>query len=194
MKRGYLEIGLVVLFLDFFCKNQVAMARHAHPSCLRCPIGYGVSRPCSRSRVTECEPCPAGRSYSSHASAHRPCYPCSRCGTGLYVAHLCTPERDTVCDSCHTYKGPHNADFFERCIQPLQQHNHTESSQSSVDKRLPSSSGSSALLIGAGSAAGALAVVLLVTSITFYSRRRCKRQTERLIGYVPIEQLVNLSG
>lgn len=100
------------------------MARHAHhhrthnsADCHRCPPGYGVDRHCNRLHDTECGAC-APDHYSSHHSAKKPCYPCSKCGPGLYVAHQCGPKADTVCDSCHTYRGPHNEDFYERCVRP----------------------------------------------------------------------------
>ncbi|PRD17760.1 UNVERIFIED_CONTAM: hypothetical protein NCL1_63341 [Trichonephila clavipes] len=119
-----------------FLLLQFAMAKHPHhhhvqnKDCYRCPPGYGVERHCNRFHDTECGAC-APDHYSSHLSAWRPCYPCSRCGAGLYVAHKCTAARDTVCDSCHTYRGPHNEDFYERCVKPSLETNsvHSQSSQ-----------------------------------------------------------------
>ncbi|GBN48176.1 hypothetical protein AVEN_209551-1 [Araneus ventricosus] len=123
------------------------MAKHPHHhrdqnrDCYRCPPGFGVERPCSHFHDTECGAC-APDHYSSHKSSWRPCYPCSRCGAGLYVAHRCTAKRDTVCDSCHTYRGPHNEDFYERCVRPLldsaandTRSVHSQSSQAKEDIR-----------------------------------------------------------
>lgn len=123
----------MIRFKNGLFSFQLAMARHAHPhrnvnidECHRCAPGYGVTRHCNRHHDTECTACAPGH-YSNHHSARRPCYPCSRCGDGLYIAHKCTPFKDTVCDSCHTYKGPHNEDFYVRCVRPLLDANSTHS-------------------------------------------------------------------
>ncbi|GAB6033148.1 hypothetical protein CHUAL_012757 [Chamberlinius hualienensis] len=64
--------------------------------------------------------CPNGMFYYLPQG---PCLPCSLCGEGLYIAHKCQQNRDTICDSCHTYKGPHNQDFINKCKTPIESKN-----------------------------------------------------------------------
>lgn len=185
MKKGYLETSLLFLFVYFGWKFQLSMSRHARPrrpidpeDCRRCEPGFGVTRHCNRHRDTECTACSPGH-YSSHHSARRPCYPCSRCGLGLYVAHRCTASRDTVCDSCHTYKGPHNEDFYERCIKPLagtmppRQEGYTKESE---DRSLGVPT---YIVIMSGVAIGVLSVALVAACVLVSTRRRCKRVDHR---------------
>ncbi|GFY50370.1 TNFR-Cys domain-containing protein [Trichonephila inaurata madagascariensis] len=201
MKKGYLEFDLLFLFVYITLNFQFAMAKHPHhhhvqnKDCYRCPPGYGVERHCSRFHDTECGAC-APDHYSNHLSAWRPCYPCSRCGAGLYVAHKCTAARDTVCDSCHTYRGPHNEDFYERCVKPLLENAanstnsvHSQSSQAkesesvvAVDmaRGVPAS-----VIVASGVVIGALAVVLLLSCFVA-TRRKQSRRSDQRYSYVAV--------
>ncbi|KAF8797314.1 tumor necrosis factor receptor superfamily member 16-like [Argiope bruennichi] len=187
MKKGYLELSLLFLFIYISLTHQFTMAKHPYHhrgqnrDCYKCPPGFGVEHPCSHLHDTECRAC-APDHYSSHKSSWRPCYPCSRCGTGLYVAHKCTAKRDTVCDSCHTYRGPHNENFYERCVKPLfdSAGNITESvrNQSSQPKENPSviTTGLSrrvqtSVIVASGVAIGVLIAVLAAVCLV---GTRCK--------------------
>ncbi|XP_022245129.1 uncharacterized protein LOC111086467 isoform X2 [Limulus polyphemus] len=112
---------LLLLLQTFFME---AWSRNAHnyhhrhrliAGCSRCSPGYSVVERCSRNKNTECAACRPG-TYLPHHSYKQRCYPCSRCGEGLYIAHQCTSSKDTVCDSCHTYRGPHNKNFHQKCV------------------------------------------------------------------------------
>ncbi|XP_035224589.1 tumor necrosis factor receptor superfamily member 1B-like [Stegodyphus dumicola] len=198
MKKGYFEIGLFLLLLHFGWNLKFVMTKRSHhhrpqnlSDCSSCPPGYGVERHCNRHHDTECTAC-ASDHYSSHHSSHRPCYPCSRCGVGLYVAHPCTASKDTVCDSCHTYKGPHNENFYERCVKPLLDqgrnssggiHNPTsltKESQSVIAVDIPQSI-SSSVVIASGVIIGSLAVILIATCFVVHKRRYCKRTDHRYL-------------
>ncbi|KAG8186002.1 hypothetical protein JTE90_027672 [Oedothorax gibbosus] len=188
MKKGYLELDFLVLLAYFSLNYQPTMARHPthhrrqHNSqeCYRCPPGYGVELHCNRIHDTECGACPDDH-YSSHFSAKKPCYPCSKCGAGLYVAHKCTASRDTVCDSCHTYRGPHNEDFYERCVRPK-----LEALRLHSDKEAGAKEGSdlhiehrtvvqSSVVIASSLVLATVAVILLASCLIISIRKHCRR-------------------
>ncbi|XP_042907184.1 tumor necrosis factor receptor superfamily member 10B [Parasteatoda tepidariorum] len=200
MKTEYLEFGIFLLFAYLGWKHQFVMARHAHhrrtqslDDCYHCPPGFGVERHCNRHHDTVCIAC-APDHYSGHYSSLKACYPCSRCGPGLYVAHKCTASKDTICDSCHTYKGPHNEDFYERCVKPLLRS--SEENKNDTFNRTISHSSEKAeeirtilstdltqgvptsIVIASGVAIATLAVIILITCIVV-TRSRCKRTNSR---------------
>ncbi|CAL1276541.1 unnamed protein product [Larinioides sclopetarius] len=177
------------------------MAKHPHHhhaqnrDCYKCPPGFGVERPCSHFHDTECGAC-APDHYSSHKSSWRPCYPCSRCGAGLYVAHRCTAKRDTVCDSCHTYRGPHNEDFYERCVRPLldgatnaTRNVHSHSSQAKENHSVTSlglSAGVPRSVIVASSVVVAALVVALAAACFATTRCRPCRRGDKRYPYIAV--------
>ncbi|KAH0557829.1 hypothetical protein KQX54_012120 [Cotesia glomerata] len=82
--------------------------------CNRCGPGWGVTKPCTSDRDTECSKCKPG-TYSPHHNLQS-CWICSRCGPGLYEAHRCTSKTDTVCDSCYRH-APENPDYHKKCSE-----------------------------------------------------------------------------
>lgn len=191
--KGYQFLSVLFAFAWLCLCVKLVMARHTghrhiqEEGCLRCPPGYGVIHRCSRDYETVCSPCKPGHYYSSHHSARKPCYPCSRCGFGLYVAHACTPTKDTVCDSCHTFKGPHNQDFHERCVQPIistgtnssvSSSRHTEDVEQVINARLKSVQSPKGfpplVAVAAAVVTGAMVVIVVVTLCVSNSRRHSK--------------------
>ncbi|KAL8164648.1 UNVERIFIED_CONTAM: hypothetical protein K2H54_000851 [Gekko kuhli] len=89
--------------------------------CYPCPPGYGVTVPCGGTN-TKCEPCVKNLTFSSVASATKPCQPCSTCPGHVPRVEACTPTHDTVCAaSCprgqylHARNGSHGAGHCRPC-------------------------------------------------------------------------------
>ncbi|XP_076316656.1 uncharacterized protein LOC143228986 isoform X1 [Tachypleus tridentatus] len=121
MLRRRIYPFLFILLQSFIMETWSRNAHHNHhrhrliAGCSRCSPGYFVVEHCSKTKNTQCSACRPG-TYLQHHSYKERCYPCSQCGEGLYIAHQCTSTKDTVCDSCHTYRGPHNKNFHQKCL------------------------------------------------------------------------------
>ncbi|XP_015278227.1 PREDICTED: tumor necrosis factor receptor superfamily member 16-like [Gekko japonicus] len=121
---GGLFLCLLQLWAAEVLANQGCENGHVTSTgdcCDLCPPGYGVTVPCGNTN-TKCEPCIENMTFSSVASATKPCQPCSMCPGHVPRLEVCTPTHDTVCAvSCpqgqylHARNGSHGAGHCRPC-------------------------------------------------------------------------------
>ncbi|XP_036435549.1 tumor necrosis factor receptor superfamily member 6B-like [Colossoma macropomum] len=75
-----------------------------HPlRCTLCPPGTHMRAPCTRSRPTECLPCPSGQ-YTQYWNYLHRCLPCrAPCDHNQRERHECTPTTDRECECVPGY-------------------------------------------------------------------------------------------